>query len=102
MVSHISGHPAPVDMGHPAGILLCRQVVEHEAVKAPEERSEGFAGAGGGEDQGTLAARDDRPAHALRGGGRIEDGLEPLRRDGVEEGEWVSGCVRVVWVRGHA
>ena len=64
--------------------------MEHETVEAPEEGSESLAGAGGGQDERALAARDDRPAQPLRGGGRVKDGLEPLGRDGMEAGEWIG------------
>ena len=76
--------------------------MEHEAVQAPEEGGEGFAGAGGGEDEGAFAAGDDGPAEALWGGGRVEDSLEPLGRDAMEAGEGVRSRVRVGRVRGHA
>ena len=76
--------------------------VEHEAVEAPEKGGQGFAGAGGGQDQGAFAARDDRPAEALRSGGRIKDGLEPLRGDGMEAGEGIECGVGIGEARGHA
>ncbi len=63
--------------------------MKHEPVEAPEEGGEGLAGAGGSKDQGAFAARDDRPAQALRGGGCIEDGPEPLGGDGMETGKRV-------------
>lgn len=87
-----------------AGLGIGFDAVEHEPIKAPEEGGEGFAGSGGGQNQGALAAGYDRPAEALRGGGRIKDGAEPLGRDGVEAGEGVN--VRLDFglgrERGHA
>ena len=49
----------------PAALALSyvlRTWMEHQPVEAPEEGGEGFAGSGGGEDQGAFAASDDRPA----------------------------------------
>jgi hypothetical protein len=66
------------------------RVVEHQAVEAPEKGGEGFAGAGGSEDQGAFAARDGGPAEALRRGGGAERGTEPVAGDGMEESEWRS------------
>ncbi len=51
--------------------------LEHEAVETPEKGGERFAGAGGGQDERTLSARDDRPAHALGSGGGIKDSAKP-------------------------
>ena len=51
--------------------------MQHEAVEAPEKRGQRLAGAGGSEDERAFAARDDRPAQPLRGGGRVKDGAEP-------------------------
>ncbi len=98
VVSHISGPRAPVDVGH----LVAGQIVEHETVEAPEEGGEGFSCAGGGEDECAFAAGDDGPAEALRRGGRVKYGAEPLCRDGMEAGEGVGSRVRVGRVRGHA
>ena len=64
-------------------------VVQHQPVKAPEKRGQRLAGAGRRKDQRALAARDRRPAQALRRGGRVEDRLEPRRRDRVKAGEGV-------------
>jgi hypothetical protein len=64
--------------------------MEHQSVKAPEKRCEGFAGACGGEDERIFSARDDRPTHPLRGGGRIKDSAKPIRSDRVKAGERVG------------
>ena len=84
------------------GFLPAGSRMQHEAVEAPEESGEGLAGAGGGQDEGAFAARDDRPAEALGSGGCIEDGLEPLRGDGMEAGEGIKGGVGIGEARGHA
>src|SRR5438105_4472753 len=57
-----------------AGIGASGGVAEHEFVEAPEEGTEGFSGAGGGEDEGGFAAGDGGPAVALRCGGLVEGG----------------------------
>ena len=67
---------------------------EHQAVDAPEERSESFSGAGGGEDQGGIAAGYGWPAEDLRARGTGEDGGEPVADGGVEEIEGVRGTCR--------
>ena len=69
-------------------------MLEHELVEAPQEGGEGFAGAGGGEDEGGVAAGDGGPALLLRDGGGFEDLAEPLRGDGVEVAEDVGGFGR--------
>jgi len=61
--------------------------LQHETVKTPEKRCEGFAGTSRGEDEGAFTTRDDRPARTLRGGGRIEDSAEPGLGDRVESGK---------------
>ena len=50
---------------------------KHEAVEAPEEGGEGFAGAGGCAEEGGFAPGDWFPAEELGAGGRVEDGVEP-------------------------
>ena len=85
-----------------APILPFGQIVEHEPVQAPEEGCQGLAGAGGGENQGALPARDHRPAQTLRSGGAIKDGFEPLCCDGMEAGERIgirSGVARGFRIR---
>ncbi len=54
---------------------------------ADEEGGEGFAGAGGGGDEGGVAGDDGGPAGLLGLGGRAEFGEEPLSGDGVRPGE---------------
>ncbi len=66
-------------------------LLEHELVEAPEEGGEGFASAGGGEDEGGVAAGDGGPALLLGQGGRFKDLAEPLGGDGVELEEGVGG-----------
>ena len=74
-----------------AAFVARRDGREHEAIDAPEKSGEGFAGAGGSEDEGGFAAGDGGPAELLgpRGGG--EDGVEPRADGRVEEVERVSG-----------
>ncbi len=67
-------------------------------VDGDEEGGESFAGAGGGGDEGGVAAQDCGPAFVLRLGGGAELGEEPLRHDGVRPGE--CGCGGVIRVRG--
>lgn len=69
--------------------------MEHQAVEAPEEGGEGFAGTGGRKDQGAFAAGDDRPAHPLGGGRCVEDSAKPFGRDGVKAGEGIRR--RAIW-----
>lgn len=80
--------------------------MEHEAIDAPEEGGEGFAGSCGSKDEGTFATGDDGPAHALGGGGCIKHGAKPLRRHGVEAGERIGARFRsrvgMGRERGHA
>ncbi len=64
---------------------------EHQAVDAPEKSGEGFAGAGGGEDQSGISARDGGPAEDLRTGRAGEDGGEPVADGGMKEVERVRG-----------
>ncbi len=70
---------------------------EHQPVKAPEECGEGFAGAGGGQDQRALSARDGWPALPLRRGGRLKDGAEPCGGDGMKRGKGVGLGGRKLW-----
>ena len=77
--------------------------LEHKAIQAPEEGGEGFAGAGGGEDEGAFAARDYRPALVLGRGGLFEDFAEPGSGYEVEAGEGIGRFRRRVGLaRGHA
>ena len=78
--------------------------MEHEAIQAPEEGREGFAAAGGREDQSAFAAGNDRPAHALRCCWLAVGALEPLHRDGMEAGEGVCFvlCLRIARCAGHS
>ena len=62
---------------------------EHEAVDAPEECGEGFAGTGGGEGEGGVAAGNGGPAEDLGAGGFGENGVEPVADGRVEGGEWM-------------
>ena len=64
--------------------------MQHEAVETPEKGGEGFAGAGGGEDESVFASGDRRPALALWRGWVVEDGAEPGGGDRVEEIEDLS------------
>ena len=76
--------------------------MEHEPIQAPEEGGESFAGAGGGQDERILSARNHRPAHPLRGGGGVKDGAKPGCRDRMEAGKRIGVRVRVGPVAGHA
>ena len=69
-----------------AALVARRDGREHEAIDAPQKGGEGFAGAGGGEDEGGFAARDGGPAELLRPRGGGEDGVEPRAHGRVEEG----------------
>ena len=51
---------------------------EHQAVDAPEEGGESFAGTCGGEDERRIAACDGGPSEDLRARGAGEDGGEPI------------------------
>ncbi len=57
---------------------------KHKAVDAPEESGESFAGAGGGEDQRRIAARDGGPAEDLRARRAGEDGGKPIADGGMK------------------
>src|ERR1019366_783509 len=50
------------DVEDAAALVARRHGGEHEAVDAPQECGEGFAGTGGGEDEGGVAAGDGGPA----------------------------------------
>ena len=82
--------------GSPVGWL------QHQPVQAPEERCQRLACARRSKDQRTLTARDHRPAHPLRRGRRVEDGLEPLRRHRVKAGKGIGNFGRIGLGRGHA
>ena len=58
-----------------------------ELVDADEEGGQGFAGAGGGGDEGGLAGEDGGPAVLLGFCGGTEFAEEPLGGDGVSPGE---------------
>ena len=73
----------------PGALRLLGDRVGHEPVDRPQERGEGLARAGGGEDQGVVAGRDGGPALGLGVGGRAERGVEPLPHRGREETERV-------------
>ena len=75
--------------------------LQHESVQAPQKCRQGFTRACRREDQRILAACDDRPAHALRGGRFLKDGLEPRRRDRMKAGKRVSRFGGFGWERGH-
>ena len=51
--------------------------VDGEPVQGGEERGQGLAGAGGGDDQDVRALADGPPGPCLRGGGRAEGPREP-------------------------
>ncbi len=71
-----------------------------KVVDGDEEGGEGFAGAGGGGDEGGVAGDDGGPACFLRLSRRAEFGEEPLGRDGVGPGEGGGDLER--WKRrGH-
>ena len=78
---------------HPAGALLVR--VSREAIDAIEERGEGLAAAGGGDEQAVLAGRDLLPALVLDRGGLGEGALEPGRGGGTEHeaGQYSRGLL---------
>jgi len=61
-----------------------------ELVDGDEKCGEGFAGAGGGGDEGGLAAKDCGPALFLGLGGGTEFGEEPFGDNRVRPGE--GGC----------
>ena len=79
------------DVEDAAAFVARRDGREHEAIDAPQKGGEGFAGAGGGEDEGGFAARDGGPAELLRSRGGGEDGVEPRADGRVEEVERVRG-----------
>jgi hypothetical protein len=68
---------------------------QHQLVQAPEEGGEGFAGAGGCEDERRFAACDGGPAFDLGRGGGVEDLAKPARGNGMEERE--RGVGRAGW-----
>ena len=61
-----------------------------QGVECPEEGGEGFAGAGGGDDEGVVAVADALPGAFLGGGGCAEGGAEPVAYGGGEVGECVG------------
>ena len=61
-----------------------------QGVECPEECGEGFAGAGGGDDEGVVAVADALPGAFLGGGGCAEGGAEPVAYGGGEVGECVG------------
>src|SRR4051812_41696693 len=75
--------------------------MEHQPIDGPEERREGFACPGRGEDQGGVAARDRRPAELLRLRRLGKNCLEPLPDGWMERGERVhhSRIRRYGWNR---
>ena len=63
---------------------------KHQAVDAPEESGESFAGAGGSEDQGGVPSRDCGPAEDLWTRRAGENGGEPVADGWMEELECVD------------
>jgi len=63
--------------------------MQHQAVEAPQERSERFTGSSGRKDERALAPGNHGPTRSLWRGGRIEHGLKPLRGYGMKAGEWI-------------
>ena len=61
-----------------------------QGVECPEEGSEGFAGAGGGNNEGVVAVADALPGAFLGSGGCAEGGAEPVAYGGGEMGECVG------------
>ena len=61
-----------------------------QGIERPEEGGEGFAGAGGGDDEGVVAVADALPGAFLGGGGCAEGGAEPVAYGGGEVGECVG------------
>ena len=61
-----------------------------QGVECPEEGSEGFTGAGGGDDEGVVTVADAFPGAFLGGGGCAEGGAEPVAYGGGEVGECVG------------
>lgn len=61
-----------------------------QGVECPEEGCEGFAGAGGGDDEGVVAVADALPGAFLGGGGCAEGGAEPVAYGGGEVGGGVE------------
>ena len=72
---------------HPAALLRLGHRREHHPVDGGEERREGLARAGRGEEEGRLRIEDRRPPEALGGGGLLEGGLEPGAGRRVEAGQ---------------
>ena len=75
------------DVEDAAALVARRDGREHEAIDAPQEGGEGFAGAGRRKDEGGFAARDGGPAEQLRSRGGRKDGFEPGAHGRVEEVE---------------
>jgi hypothetical protein len=67
---------------------------KHEAIDAPEEGGESFAGAGGSKDERGVTASDGGPAEELGASGSGEDGGEPVADSWVEESEAGGGAGR--------
>jgi hypothetical protein len=80
------------DVEYAAALRFFGDGREHQAVDAPEEGRESFAGAGGRENQSGIAASDGGPAERLRLGGAGENGFEPIANRRVKKVE--SVCVR--------
>ena len=73
-----------------------------ELVDAGEEGGEGFAGAGGGGDEGVAAGADGRPGGGLGvGGGPGRSLLNQSATTGMEGRGRASGVARVEIRRGH-
>lgn len=75
--------------------------MEHEPIETPQKRGQGFAGAGGSEDEGAFSPGNYRPTLALRCRGLIEDSFEPLRRHRMKASEWIGFAGRLGRGEGH-
>ena len=75
---------------NPARMIFLCGSLKHQPVNAPQKSREGFAGSGRRQYQGGFAARDRRPAHALRRCRLCKDRPEPVADGRMEQFKAVS------------
>ena len=83
------------------GVEALRLAAADELVDADEEGGEGFAGAGGGGDEGVAAGADGGPGGGLGIGGSLEGGAEPGGYEGMERRGGGVGRCEVEFRLGH-
>jgi hypothetical protein len=75
-----------------ASLRIRRNRAEHDAINAPQECRESFAGARRSENQRRFAARNGGPAFDLRARGLGKYGFKPIANCGMEKFKRIAIC----------